>query len=235
MAIYSVDFANQANFRANIEAALTAAGVLTTLHASTGGVIIVTTTLNNKVLKFNLSTANYFPQLSYGDAFSAGTTITNEVSLHSSTFIGQTSGHLIIKGNLMVFIMFRAARSFYFYFGKTVGETEKYFIYPCSSHSSPAGLGNPINTSDGNALSFHGLRLDSALLTSGGNYYKSKMRTALAGTLHSEEVYNLEAVYRAIDAANAYNLVGDDVLINIGWTAGNVSNPHQALIADGNT
>jgi hypothetical protein len=80
MAIYYVDPTSATTILNGIEAALSAAGVLTTTHNKTTADLIVTTTRSSKVIRYTIATMRVNTR--YGDSWTSGTTLVNPYDIN---------------------------------------------------------------------------------------------------------------------------------------------------------
>lgn len=219
------------NFRADIKAAL--AGVLTTEHYDLNNDYIATTTLSNKVLRFNFYSANYTPKFYIGDAYVSGTTISNQVTIYDRAETAD-EGYIVFKGALLALCLkYQAIRSTSVIIGKTQGGTEKYFAQAFTTGGTSDNY-QARNTSDDTYFDMGGLR-QTSINTLGGKYYMSDLVATSNGLLLGTAIYNLKALYRGNSVADYCKVIGDDVIINAGFSKNMVNYMnHQLLIPDGN-
>lgn len=232
MARYPIRIDSTANFRADLIAAMTAAGVLTTVHLNTGSDLIVTTTLSNKVLRFNLAGAGYHQRLWIGDVWVSGTTITNPVAITEHTAVADGM-HLVIRGGVLVLASKNTTiRAITSIIGKTKGGTEKLFAIGAAIGTT-ANDYHARNTSDDADFDMGGLR-QTGLRTTNGRYLSSELLSASSGLVIGEAIHDLKAIYRGNAVVDYCAVVGNDVLINFGFSKNTVNYmPHQLLIPNG--
>lgn len=165
MAIYTLNISSAALLRESLSTALTTAGIITTNHYDTSENLIVTTTRSNKVIRFLTTTIRLV--VYYGDAYTSGTTITNQVTLNASFSATTDEAKLIVTADLLA-IGYRSTGNQYtqVIFSKTNNVSPEYIVFSCSNNNTTSVHRDTTNNDDIHLMSFA-----SPIVSSGGYYY----------------------------------------------------------------
>lgn len=233
MTLYSLDKTSATTMRESTKAALTAAGILTTTHYETGDYLIVTTTRSNKVIKmyFAVSRTKWY----VGDAYSSGTTITNQVT------VCEYGGGTVAEANMVVtddilYMGWRITandRTAHALFGRLATTAAEYVALGWVTNTYE---GYPVLRDTSNDASIEISCLRNTLISTGAYYYQHDLVIATAGNvLQANAITGLKALQRPIFTTAQLLVFGDDIVLPGGATNGATSYfPQNLIIADGN-
>lgn len=215
MAIYTLNVSSAALLRESLSAALTTAGVITTNHYDTSENLIVTTTRSNKVIRF--LTTNIRTQVFYGDAYTSGTTITNQVTLNT-IFSGTTDEAKLIVTDVLLAIGYRNTVNQYTYvvFSQADSVTEEYIVFGHSNQLTTSVHRDTTNDDD-----IHLMTVASPIVSSGGYYYLADVPVVSSdGGLLATGIQGVKYLSRDSIATAMITQYGDYTTINGGGARG---------------
>jgi hypothetical protein len=215
MSVYTLNVSSANDLRASILAAIDDAGILTTNHYNTSNDLIVTTTRSNKVIKFNV--ASIRPSVYYGDAYTSGTTITNQVVLVTATSATIDEAYLIVTGTLMALVWrFTSDAYFIVFFGKSGSVSEEYLALSWGSTSVAGVLKDTTNDTD-----VHILSVASPAISPDGKYYELDLPVLNGSNVKiADSIQDLKSLTRSSIATSALTSYGDVVTVSGGYGRG---------------
>jgi hypothetical protein len=215
MAVYTINISSSTTMRTSLVDALTAAGILTTNHYNASDDLIVTTTRSNKVLRFNFGTSRM--TVYYGDAYSSGTTITNQVTVSSFGSLTAESCVAIITDKLF-YIGERSTTSSFSgaVFGRVTSANQEYICIGWSSGIVSAVIKDTTNNQDAHVLSFV-----NAAISPSNNYYLVDTPVTGAGSLLlGNSIQGVKLLTRAPVTTQLNINYGDDASVIFTGTRG---------------
>lgn len=216
MSIATLDLTSTTTQINSLEAALSAAGILTTTHNKTSTVLIVTLTRSSRVFRFEAANVGRWFS-AYGTGWTSGTTVTDSTTMNGIASGTGVSASLIVSADIVALLEHRGTTlSSAHIIGKLddVSDTE-FMLGMYASQNSP---------------NFHRLdtrvRIDAAvynrdIISTGNYYYKSAIPVVTnTGVLISLGIQGMQNLHRSPNNAVAYEVAGNDVIVPTGGVNG---------------
>jgi hypothetical protein len=234
MAIYSVDLTSTTTIPNDIEAALIAAGILTTTHNKAAGSLIVTTTRSSKVLKFTIGTSNRITTF-YGDSYTSGTTIVNEVAISSYTAGVNAETKVVVTGEALL-ICWRGSSTIAAF--TLIGNLDNLGVDNFAwGWTAITATGNMRNISQSSAMMLVNT-LKLPLISAADKYYGSDLTTMdTSYKITSEAVKGIKSLHKNTVVDPLLEVNGNNVIVSGGGILGQ-SIDHlggSLLITNGNS
>lgn len=233
MAIYPIDLTNQASIISSLQAGLTAAGIIDTVHYNTSPNLLVTLSCWTKPIKFNAPGSGRIYSY-FGSSYASSANLNDSCTINAASFGTGVSSVLVVTGDVVAVLENRGGSfTFKHVFAKLndAGTTEIAWGIEYLGRSSST-LWNADLASQMGAVGVQG-----TILTTGGNYYQSDI-LCLDGayTQLATGVVGLKMLHRATGIGASHLVAGDDVVFEGGGcNSDNFYFPNCFLIEDGNS
>lgn len=228
--ITALDISTVDTVRETLLAALIASGVHTTTHYNYDKYLIVTTTRLSKVLKFDIHGSSKRPATYYGDAWTSGSTITNQVAINT---YGSTLSdiRLVVTDKVVLLAVgFTNGAIAYHLIGNLDNPTSDEIAWGWTS-GNPEGYLRHIPSANTMRANMYPLPM-----TQGGNYLMADLPCLDAsGELIATGVKGLKALYRGKVTDMPVQTNGNDVIVAGGGLTGLSANyfPLSFIIPNG--
>jgi len=230
MALYDLDVSSNVNLTASLKAALTAAGIIDTLHYETTTVLIITTTLFNKILR--LVSVDFKTEVYVGDSWSAGDAVTNQVAILPSLGNSDSAAAAMIVTDKVLCIGQRQLDSKVSnaIFCRLDSDTQEYAALSVVYNTSYAFCRN---LTDNVGLEVR--QMNGIIISDDGYYYASPLVCSTpGGVVLSQGIQGLKSLQKAPVNTYQYQRYGDNVVIPGGSANGVTSYlPMSLLIVNG--
>jgi hypothetical protein len=236
MAVYNIDISSDTACTNGIEAALTAAGILTTTHYKTTNRLIATTTRSSKVLRIIVGTSRRI-SVYYGDSWSSGDAVTNQVIVLDLAAGVCAELNVVVSGDIVCF----AWRSTdvtpniaYFCIGTTTTASKNIMMgWYTSTAVTTAHIIR--NITDATNIEISTMR--RPVISAGGKYYQTDaVVTTATGVILSQGINGFKVLLRDWIRASSLVVYGNDVSASGGCCNGIVGYfPVSFMIAEGNS
>lgn len=215
--ITALDTSTSTTVRETLLAALIASGVHTTTHYASDSSLIVTTTRSSKVLKFTINTTYKRPMTYYGDAWTSGSSITNQVAINDYGINNNANDiRLVVTDKLLLLAVgLINGATMYHLIGNLDNPTSDEIAWGWYSGGSGGYLRHipSANTMQANMY--------PNPMTQGGNYLMADLPCLDAsGELIATGVKGLKALYRGKVTGTPVQTNGNDAIVAGGGLTG---------------
>lgn len=216
MAVYPIDCVNgNAGIIASIKSALLAADIVTTIHYEVAPFLIFTSTRSNKVIKIDVTNGVYI-----GDAYTSGSTVTNQKNIVVPGNILISSGSVIVSPDYLVFALrSSSAINFNAIFGVTdVGGVNVAYGSQSSTTAVSSCLAwNCANTTPVELLPAY--TIITPILAPDNFWYQSDMyfKDVATNVLLPNPMKSMKMLSKGREIEYNVLIYGDDALVNLGY------------------